>query len=74
MHKSIPEFGKPLQDASFYTTIDGIVNTLRPYSTLRTVAQHLNSLGLRTPSGLEWHRMHVANYIRARGLATNKTN
>jgi hypothetical protein len=69
--KAIPEFGKPLRDASYYATVDGIVTTLRPYSTLRTVANHLNALGLRTPSDLEWHRMHVANYIRQRGLSTN---
>lgn len=71
--KAIPEFGKPLRDASYYETVDGIINTLRPFSTLRTVANHLNSIGLRTPSGLEFHRMHVANYIRARGLSTINT-
>jgi hypothetical protein len=71
MQQAIPEFGKPLKDASYYATVDGILNTLRPFSTLRTCAQHLNSIGLRTPSGLEWHRMHVANYLRQRGLSTN---
>lgn len=71
MHKAVPEFGKPLRDAEFYKITDGIISTLRPFSTLRTCAQHLNSLGMRTPSGLEWHRMHVANYIRQRGLSTN---
>jgi hypothetical protein len=71
LQKPVPEFGKPLQDANYYITTDGILNTLRPYSTLRKCAQHLNSIGLRTPSGLEWHRMHVANYIRQRGLSTN---
>jgi len=68
---SVPEFGKPLRDPDYYLTIDRIVNSLRPFSTLRAVATHLNSLGLRTPSGLIWHRMHAANYIRQRGLITN---
>ncbi|CAN7418468.1 hypothetical protein [Massilia sp. LjRoot122] len=68
---AIPAFGKPLKTAEYYQMIDGIVNTLRPFSTLRTVANHLNSLGLRTPGDLEWHRLHVSNYIRQRGLNTN---
>ncbi len=71
VRKAIPEFGKPLRNASYYALVDGIIKTLRPFSTLRTVANHLNSLNLRTPSELEWHRMHVANYIRQRGLSTN---
>jgi len=68
---AIPAFGKPLKSPEYYATCDGIINTLRPYSTLRTVAAHLNSLGLRTPGDLEWHRLHVSNYIRQRGLGTN---
>lgn len=68
---AIPAFGKPLKTPDYYSVIDEIVSTLRPFSTLRTVANHLNSLGLRTPSDREWHRMHVANYIRQRGLTTN---
>jgi len=66
----VPPFGKPLKDPAYYTTIDQIVTALRPHSTLRAVANDLNSQGLRTPSNLEWHRMHVANYIRQRGLGT----
>lgn len=67
----VPEFGKPLRSADYYLTVDGIINSLRPFSTLRGVANHLNSLGLQTPSGLNWHRMHAANYIRQRGLGSN---
>lgn len=70
---AIPAFGQPLKKPDYYSTCDGIISTLRPYSTLRTVANHLNSLGLRTPSDREWSRMHVANYIRQRGLPTNST-
>ena len=67
----IPAFGQPLNSPDYYNRVDAIVNVLRPYSTLRTVAQHLNDSGFQTPSGLTWHRLHVANYIRQRGLSTN---
>lgn len=68
---AIPTFGVPLKDPDYYTVCDSVCNTLRPYSTLRTVANHLNAMGLRTPTGREWHRLHVANYIRRRGLSKN---
>lgn len=68
---AIPAFGQPRKTLDYYVTVDQIVNTLRPYSTLRTVANHLNSLGLRTPGDCEWHRLHVSNYIRQRGLNKN---
>jgi hypothetical protein len=72
--QAIPAFGKPLKSPEFYSQIDGIIEVLRPFSTLKTVAQHLNNAGFTTPGGLPWHRMHVANYIRQRGLSKNTTN
>lgn len=72
--KVVPAFGKPLQSADWYAQIDGIIEVLRPYSTLRTIAQHLHNAGFTTPGGLQWHRMHVANYIRSRGLSKNPIN
>lgn len=68
---AIPGFGQPLKSPEYYEQIDAIIETLRPHSTLRTVALHLNSAGFRTPSDLEWNRMHVANYVRQRGLSKN---
>jgi hypothetical protein len=71
---AIPVFGKPLKSPEYYERTDALINALRPYSTLRQVAEHLNSAGYRTPSDLEWHRMHVANYVRQRGLSKNTNN
>lgn len=67
----IPQFGRPLQSADYYELVDGLINALRPNSTLRTVANHLQSAGLRTPSGLDWTRMRVMQYVRNRKLPTN---
>jgi hypothetical protein len=63
-----PAFGGQLRTPDFYSTVDGIIGVLRPMSTLRTIAIHLNGLGIRTASGLEWDRGRVAQYIRHRGL------
>jgi hypothetical protein len=74
IQNAIPAFGKPLRTPDFYATLDGIISVLRPYSTLRTVSNHLNSQGLQTPAGLEWNRERVAQYVRHRKFnsTTNK--
>lgn len=72
--QAIPAFGQPLKSPDWYAQIDGIIEVLRPYSTLRLIAQHLHNAGFTTPSGLKWHRLHVANYIRQRGLSKNVNN
>jgi hypothetical protein len=61
---AIPAFGMPLRTPDYYATVDGIIAVLRPYSTLRTISNHLNSLALQTPSGKDWNRERVAQYIR----------
>jgi hypothetical protein len=68
IQQAIPAFGKALRTPDFYFTVDGIILVLRPMSTLRTIATHLNGLGIRTASGLEWNRERVAQYIRHRNL------
>lgn len=72
MH-AIPSFGRPLRSESYYELCDGLVNALRPHSSLRAVAEHLQAAGLRTPSGKDWTRLRVAGYIRNRKLPTNFT-
>lgn len=74
LQKAIPLFGQKLRPSSFYETVSGIVSTLRPYSSLKTVAAHLNGLGLTTPKGLPWSKTAVANYIRTNGLPLNPNN
>jgi hypothetical protein len=73
MH-SIPSFGRPLRSSDYYELVDGLISTLRPHSTLRAVANHLQAAGLRTPSNLDWTRMRVAQYVRNRKLETNFIN
>lgn len=66
--KAVPGFGQPLRTPEFYTTTDDIVRALRPMSTLRRIADHLNGLGITTASGLTWNRERVSQYIRHRGI------
>jgi hypothetical protein len=66
---AIPQFGKPLRSPDYYTTTDSILAVLRPFSSLRTCANHLNSQGMTTPAGLQWTRVNVANYLRSRKTA-----
>lgn len=62
--KAAPTFGGKHNTAHFYTMVNSILAVLRPASSLRTIAAYLNSHGFRTPSGLEWTRDRVAQYIR----------
>jgi len=74
MHNAIPLFGQKTRPLSYYETVSGIVSTLRPYSSLKTVSDHLNRMSLTTPKGLPWTKSAVANYIRTNGLPLNPTN
>ena len=68
---AVPAFGKPLNAPSYYEAVNSIIRVLRPHSTLRTIANHLNAQCFKTPSGMDWNRMHVANYLRNRNINTN---
>lgn len=61
-----PGFGTPLQLPDYYEAISLIVSTLRSQSSLRKIALHLNASGFRTPTGMEFTKTHVANFIRGR--------
>lgn len=74
VQKAIPLFGQKVRPLSYYETISGIVSTLRPYSSLKTVADHLNRMNFTTPNGLSWSKHSVANYIRTNGLPLNQPN
>jgi hypothetical protein len=62
--KAAPGFGSKHNLPHFYTTVNSVIAVLRPASSLRLIANHLNAHGFRTPSGLEWNRDRVATYIR----------
>ncbi len=68
VNNAIPGFGKQLRTPDFYAIVDSIIAVLRPHSTLRTIAMHLNSQKLPTASGMEWNRERVSQYIRHRKL------
>lgn len=63
-----PSFGGKLKTESYYTTVANIIRVLRPYSTLRTISNHLNSVGLTTPTNLIWNRERLANFMRCTAI------
>jgi len=63
-----PAFGGRLQPDSYYESINGILRTLKPYATLRIMADKLNSCGFTTPSGKIWDRQKVSTYMRKRAI------
>jgi hypothetical protein len=68
MQNQQPAFGGKLKTPAFYDAVNSCIRVLRPYSTLRTIANHLNSVGLKTATGLIWNRERLANYIRNTSL------
>jgi hypothetical protein len=66
--KAVPAFSAKLNVPSYYTTLDSIISVLRPASSLRIIARHLNLHGFRTPAGLEWNRERVSNYLRGKSF------
>ena len=57
-------FGGRLKTAEYYSQIASIIGVLRPMSSLRVIANHLNSEGFKTATGLDWTRDRLANHIR----------
>ena len=63
-----PAFDGKRKTTQYYEAVNGIIKALRPASTLRTIAQHLNSAGFLTPSDLIWDRTRVASYLRSSAI------
>ena len=59
-----PSFSGKLKEDDFYISINGVVRTLRPYTSLSQIAAHLQRMGFRTASGLDWNKSRIAGYIR----------
>lgn len=68
LHDARPAFGAPRKSERYYADCSAIIRTLRPMASLKTIAQHLNSAGLKTPTGNDWTRDAVSNYARAHSL------
>lgn len=60
-----PRFGGPLQTPEYYQSVSAICNVLRDYSTLATIALHLNAQGILSPSGKPFNKQRVANFLRS---------
>ncbi len=65
---AIPQFGGRLMTPAYYQAVASIIGVLRPASTLRTIAHHLNGAGFTTPTGLAWTRDRLANYLRSTSI------
>ena len=59
-----PSFSGKLKEDDFYISINGVVRTLRPYTSLSQIAAHLQRMEFRTASGLDWSKSRLAGYIR----------
>ena len=59
-----PKFGGKARTDEFYRQVNAIIATLRPTASQRTIAEHLNKSGFRTPRGLPWDRQRLACYLR----------
>lgn len=70
---ALPGFGTPKQLPEFYKSVSSIIAVLKPYSTLRTIGNHLNAQGFTTPMGKPWNRQAVANFIRSSSYNTTNT-
>lgn len=68
LYDARPAFSAPRKSPAYYADVSAIIRTLRPMASLKTMAHHLNSAGLKTPSGNDWTRDSVSNFARAHSL------
>jgi hypothetical protein len=59
-----PRFGGKRNVDTYYEAVTNVVRHMRPTSTLRAICYQLNAFGYKTPSGLEFTRDRLANFIR----------
>jgi hypothetical protein len=65
-----PSFGGALQTPEYYQAVSSVIQVLRDYSTLNTIAGHLNSQGFLSPSGKPWNKQRTANFLRSPHFST----
>ena len=59
-----PTFGGSLQPSIYYIQISSFVSPLRDKLTLKAIGDALNNAGFRTPSGLLWNKVRLANFLK----------
>lgn len=67
-----PRFGGTLQTPDYYRAVSSVITVLREYSTLNTIAGHLTAQGFLSPSGKEFNKQRVANFLRSPHFQLNK--
>lgn len=61
---AVPAFGARICVPAYYAAVSAIYRHMSGTSTLRQICFQLNAENYRTPSGLEWNRSRLANFIR----------
>jgi hypothetical protein len=61
-------FGAPRKSEKYYADCRTVISTLRPTASLNTIAQHMNSLGMKTPMNRDWTKESVSNFARNHNL------
>ena len=64
-----PSFGGRHNTASYYEDVSRCIASMRGKFTLRAMCFHLSAQGYKTPSGLEFNRSRLANFIRTAAVA-----
>lgn len=68
IQNAVPKFGGRLKTDDYYQNLNSTIRVLRGYSTLRTIANHLNAQLFTTPSGKDWTRDRLASYIKTNNI------
>lgn len=65
---AVPGFGTKLRTDCYYTSVDELIRSLRPFTTLRLISEKLNNAGFTTPRNMPWDRQRLAAYMRKKSL------
>lgn len=58
------KFGGKRFTSEYYTAVTAICKLLKPTASLATIASALNDASFTTPSGKEWNRKRVSDFLR----------
>jgi hypothetical protein len=58
------KFGGKRFTTQYYTAVTAICKLLKPTATLAVIAKALNDASFTTPTGKEWNRKRVSDFLR----------
>jgi hypothetical protein len=70
---AVPAFGGKRKLPQWYAAIDGIINVLRPHSTLNRICEHLTAQGFATATDLPWNKVRLAAYLKASKIKSTQS-